>query len=1498
MKIKTILSFVFIFSHVLLFGQSPNGPQKNQPLGVSDGTQTIATSYTFSACGLNYLQVSNPLYGRSGNNFTMSVVQPAVFSIPALPACAVIERMFLYVGTSGNGTNIAASVTNPFMGNSIYPLTLIGSGPDKNWGFAGSHTYRADVTSIFAGAGNYFISGIPSASLPAVNDANGATLLVIYSDRTQNYTGSIVIADGSLVNTTGGAATATISNFNVCGTPTLSSHFMLVDDLQQYGTSTLLLNSAVPNFTQLPALTTPWEFFSAPGATVLPGQNSAVYGISNPLDTVGLLVAGMYYRSACLTCPHTLTLAAASTPSCLATATINVSGGTAPYTYTWTGSAQNASVVTDLAAGTQTVTVRDQQGCLMGTTTVVATTPAPPIAVTNATACIGFSAPLTAGPAQSYTWSPAASLDNPSAQNVNASPLATTIYTLDYTTALGCIGSQTAEVTVTYTQAIAGPNNTATLCAGQTLNLSANGFPGSGYLWNGPLTYTSAQQDPVINNALVGMSGVYNLSVTSVAGCTSMAVSDVTVFPLPPTGILSNGPLCAGFTLNLLGSGATQYNWQGPNGFNSLLQNPSLVNADTLATGIYTLTGSFANGCAQTATSSVLVNSLPKPTIQTNTNVCVGKNVTFSVTGGAFNQYSWVGPNNFNSNLPSPSIIGITLLANGVYTLTVTDGSGCQGQATTTMAALANPTVSATGTAVCYGAPATLTANGLGFYTWLGPNGYSVSPLVPFAGVPVVDNLSSGIYTVQLISLLTTCSAQATTTLTTIPLPTVVASGSVVCFNEPVTLSVTGAPAYFWQGPNSYTATGANPIVPLVNTTGAWIFTVTGTAANTCTSSATASVGTIPLPTVSATGTVICLNEPFTLVSSGAVAYAWRGPSSYTASGPNAFVPIVNNAAAGEYTVVGTAPNTCTNDATAMLVTMPLPTVTATGTVVCLNEPAVLQSAGGMADGSLYTWKGPQGYASSNQNASILSATNVPVSIYTVVGTAPNTCTNVATASLVTLPLPTVTATGTLICFGEPFNIVANGAATYTWAGPQQYSWVGGSAPVPVVDYLSSGTYTVVGTAPNTCTQVTTATLATMPLPTITATGTIVCISQQPAFLLAEGGISGGYFWQGPGGYTSYMQNAYINSATSPVPQNYTVVGTAPNTCTNDAVATLSTFPLPQPTFIAPARVCFGASVTVQGFGAQTYTWTGPYNQMYPEQNRTFEIYNLAQAGTYTLSVTDSNNCRNYTTTNISIDPAPSGELISDNVNKYCAPFHSTFQLRSTEASPIVNVNWTVKGVPVAGETFIYDAEKAGIDTVSGFFTDLNGCSNTLTFAVAAYPSPIADFMFLPEKPVENLDLVEFTCRSTGKSLSHWNWFFVSNEGFHSTSRSPSYVFDSAGNYEVAMVVENDWGCTDTVTKALTVSSDFKLYVPDVFTPNGDGLNDVFQPKGRGIRKYEFAIYNRWGTPMFRTTDFETGWDGITNGNMSENDSYIWKIHAVDAEGKTRDLSGHVSLLR
>lgn len=1503
MKKRTKFLFFFLSVTAALFPQQKIVTPGSGNGSVMNGNEAIATSYTLSACGLNYVQASTPIFGRSGNNYTPAIIQPFSLNISGIPACAVIERAFLYVSTTGSNTPFAANITNPASGNSIFTMVQIGTGADKNWGRAASYTYRADVTLVVSGNGSYTLSGIPTSSLVTDDDANGVTLLIIYSDRTQNYTGNIVIADGCVTSSAAQYSTA-ISGFSVCGTPSLSSSFMIVDDLQQNGPTSFFLNSATPNYTIPAASGQPWNFITDPGAPLTAGQTNAQFGIAAAAaDTLGLIVAGLYYQTGCLTCPVQLSLAASSTPSCLATATVNVNGGIAPYAFVWSGSAQTTSVVNGLSAGITTVTVSDQNNCLSGTATVNVVTPAPPITLTGGSVCIGFGVNLAAGAAAGYTWSPAVSINLPNAQNVTASPLANTVYSVDYVTINGCTGTQTTQVTVSYTQNI-GVSAT-TLCAGQALNLSANSFTGAGYIWTGPnaYSYTSAVQgNPpgFVTNTL--MSGPYNLSVTSVPGCTSMATTNVTVFPLPATAIASNGTICAGFNLTLNGSGGTTYTWTGPNGFGSNLQNTQVANSTTLASGVYSLVSSFVSGCSQTATLNALVRALPPASCAiTSSNVCLGRTINFAASGGVL--YQWNGPNGFFSLQQNPTIPAITLAANGVYTVLVTDASGCQANATTTLAALFNPTVNMVCPVTCYGSVATLTANGLGFYTFLGPNGFiDTNPPIPQVGISittvVATALSAGVYTIELESALNSCTAQATGTLSVIPIPTIVATGSTVCFNAVATLTATGGVAngYTWTGPQAYTSANQYAFVPLVDGLTSGIYTVVGTAPNNCTSSATATLLTLPLPTVVATGSVVCLNEPFTFTASGAVTYTWAGPSAYAANSSTAFVALVDPITAGDYTVTGTAANTCTQLTVANLTFMPLPTITAQPDNVCLNEPALLQSNGGIAGG--YRWAGPNSYTSSAQNAIINSAISVAPQIYTVVGTAANSCTNVSTAMLTTIPLPTVVATSSAICYKEPFVIPANGADVYSWTGPSSYTFSGQNAPIAIVNEQSTGIYTVVGLQSATgCTNSAIALITSMPLPNITATSDTVCYLT-PAILKAFGGIQTGYTWTGPDAYGSNLPNAYIPSANSHSPQVYTVVGTAPNTCTNITTATLTTFDLPVPTYTAPSRVCFSQNIELKAGGAETYTWTGPYFYYSESRDVWFPTYNMLQAGTYSLSVIDRRGCYNDTTLQVLIDPQPEGYLTSDNANGYCTPYCSQFRFVNTNSSPVVETLWVVGNGTLTSETFNYCAQSPGQKYALGSFTNALGCANTLSLPIIAYPRPEADFYFSPAKPVELIDDVQFHCISKGGDLTEWAWYFKNDNNYIGRGTNTSYIFENANHYEVAMVVTNRFGCSDTAVKSLTVLNDIRLFVPDAFSPNGDGLNDVFQPKGRGISKYLMTIYDRWGRQVFVSDDFFKGWDGSVNGNPVSDDVFTWRIIYTDVHFHVNELSGHVTLVR
>lgn len=594
-------------------GINPVAPPSNQrggPINVLDGNATLGPTFALSECGLNYTTSSQKLGQRIS---PPGVVQPATFPIAGIPATAVIQKAYVWCEGSGTGVPVTMNFTNPFAVSSNFAMTLIGSDQDKCWGYGGTHTYRADVTSLVVGNGNYIISGLPTG---ATDDMDGATLMVIWSDPTATFQGDIVIWDGCYVGI-GTQQNFTINGFSACsGTVSNAKTFMGIGDLQGLSTP-LTLNSNAP----ITIVEDWWNFVDVP-TTVTPGQNTSFFDVNASGDCYNFCIAGLYWQSNCQTCcANPFTLNMASVPSQCSASNGSVSatpvGGTGTFTYSWnTTPIQTNQTATNLAPGQYIVTVTDSMGCTTIDTVTVAGTGALSMSTAQVNVlCNGGNngsatfTPTSGTAPYTYTWTPNVSATG-SAINLTAG-----VYVVDVTDAFGCQNSFTYTITepplvpINATGAGGGP-----LCIGftDTLSISAvGGAPPYSYLW---LNNASTNDTLIVTPAT---TTTYTVVVSDV--CNTLpdtAIITVVVNPLPTisfTGDLLSGcsPVCVNFTLQSNPAAATG-SWVFGDGNTSSLLAPS---------NCYILPGNYdvslqvtdINGCINSVSQVGYITVFPDP---------------------------------------------------------------------------------------------------------------------------------------------------------------------------------------------------------------------------------------------------------------------------------------------------------------------------------------------------------------------------------------------------------------------------------------------------------------------------------------------------------------------------------------------------------------------------------------------------------------------------------------------------------------------------------------------------------------------------------------------------------------------------------------------------------------------------------------------------------------------------------------------------------------------
>ncbi|MEI6348480.1 MAG: gliding motility-associated C-terminal domain-containing protein, partial [Bacteroidota bacterium] len=793
------------------------------------------------------------------------------------------------------------------------------------------------------------------------------------------------------------------------------------------------------------------------------------------------------------------------------------------------------------------------------------------------------------------------------------------------------------------------------------------------------------------------------------------------------------------------------------------------------------------------------------------------------------------------------------------------------------------PEATATSSNICAGQSTQLTATGGSSYHWSPATGLSN----PNIANPIANPTTTTTYIVTVTGGSTSCPATATAqvTITVSPgTPATAGSNSPICQGASLNLTAlpAGATSYNWSGPNGFVSAIQNPSIAASTTLASGTYTVTVTTTGGCSSTATTIVTVNSTSTANITGnSPLCVSSTLSLsvLPAGATSYNWSGPNSFVSAIQNPSITPVSAANAGVYNVTVTMAGGCTSTGSYSVVVNPLPSVSASNnSPVCEGQTINLSSLPSL--GTSYLWSGPLSYSSVLQNPSITTATNTMGGTYTVTVTLSTGCTGTAQTQVTINTGTAVTpSSNSPICEGQTLILTLPITGTsYLWSGPNSFSSNIQNPTISNATTVASGTYNVTVTNASGCSSIGSVNVSINSLPIPLLSGdTTICVGQATS-ICASGGTT--FLW------SNSLTTSCIS--VSPLAQtSYSVTVSTAAGCSATATKTVYINPNPQVVdFTITNELCTSSNgaLTVNVSNGQI-----PYNYLWSFGNlNTATISNLA-AGNYSVTITDLNGCSVIGNSIITNTPAPIISIININ-DDHCD---------QAIGQATVNVNNSI-------ETYIYTWQTtpaqigniaSGLSAGNYSVIATNGiCSDTLTVSINNIPGPIANFEPTPPTASFSNPSIHFVNTSIGGSTFLWNF----NDGLPSTDENPFHNFTNTQFYTVLLQVTDAFGCVDTISKTIQIVEDINIYIPNTFTPNGDGINEVFRPYGSGYKTtgYEMLIYDRWGKLIFTSNVFEKGWDGKIDGVLATiNGVFTYKMIVFDLRNSLYKYNGFVVIL-
>lgn len=488
--------------------------------------------------------------------------------------------------------------------------------------------------------------------------------------------------------------------------------------------------------------------------------------------------------------------------------------------------------------------------------------------------------------------------------------------------------------------------------------------------------------------------------------------------------------------------------------------------------------------------------------------------------------------------------------------------------------------------------------------------------------------------------------------------------------------------------------------------------------------------------------------------------------------------------------------------------------------------------------------------------------------------------------------LMNITSQVAVSCFGGNdgvFSIQGIGGV-----GPYQYQMNGGAAGAALVyNNLSAGNYTVLVTDALGCSS---DTVIEIQQPLLGITVNTVQVSDP----LCAGNSNGSISVSAAGGNGLPYQYVWNNGNAGAVLQNigagnYTVTVSDNLNCTATATFTL-TDPVFQLQPLNDFSICEGYDTLLVanmngGSGTLTVNWTNTLNGQQLQGNP-LQYLPLADAS-FQVNVVDQNGCiSNVETFDVSVLPAPDFSFTAD-LRSGCVPLCNSFT--GLSATPGVSVLWNFgDGNTGSGFTMDHCYQQSGLYDVLGVALAPNGCRKNVTQAayIEVFENPLAGFSTDKESYSTADPLVHFS--ATALQGLNYEWF-LEEKGIISREEKFDYSFDADGIYCIRLRVSNAFGCMDSTRQCLPITPESSFYIPESFTPNGDGKNDLFMPSGKEIAGMQLSIYNRWGEMIYNKNENAlVHWDG----NNAPQGAYVYRILVADKAGTKKEYIGTVTLLR